>query len=156
MIKLRGFEIVKDSKRVNSGEIRLPKRASIHSAGYDFYMPRDVTIKANSTSEIIFFDVKAYMFTNEFLQIHIRSSLGVKRGINLANGTGIIDRDYYNNPDNDGNIGLSFRNNTNEDVHIKRGERVAQGIFMEYATADNSCVNEEYEERTGGFGSSGK
>lgn len=155
MIKLRGFEIVKDCKRVNSGEIRLPKRASIHSAGYDFYMPRDVIIMANSTSDIIFLDVKAYMSTNEFLQIHIRSSLGIKKGITLANGTGIVDGDYYNNPDNDGNIGISFRNNTDKDIYLKRGDRVAQGIFCEYMVADTTGAN-EHEERTGGFGSSGK
>lgn len=91
MEKLRGFEVVKDSMRKTKGEIILPKRATKHSAGYDFYLPEDVTIPAHGTSKMIPTDVKAYMQENEVLMLYVRSSIGIKKGLVLSNGTGIID-----------------------------------------------------------------
>ena len=71
---------------------------------------------------MIFTDIKAYMEADEVLTTHVRSSIGMKRGLVLANTTGIIDSDYYSNPDNDGNIGFMLRNLTDKEVVIKAGE----------------------------------
>ena len=85
---------------------------------------------------------------------YIRSSIGVKKGVVLSNGTGIIDASYYSNPDNDGRIGISLYNTSDKEVHLLAGDRIAQGVFMQYLVADDEAVLNE--ERAGGFGSSGK
>lgn len=151
--KLRGFEVVKDDMRKTEGEIKLPTRASKHSAGYDFYLPYEVTIPPHCSTGIIPTDVKAYMQEGEVLMLYVRSSIGIKKGLVLANGTGIVDRDYFSNPDNDGNIGIALRNDTNKTVVLEKGERIMQGVFVKYLVADDDDVKDE---RTGGFGSSGQ
>ena len=94
------------------------------------------------------------MLDDEYLEIVPRSSTGFKKGLMLINTCAIIDSDYYNNVDNDGNIGFKFKNLTNETVEIKAGQRILQGIFKKYLTTDNDdCMNEN---RHGGFGSSNK
>ena len=106
MNKIRGFEIVRNEMRKNKEvNISLPTRGTKSSAGYDFYSPIDTTIKPHE-KQVIWTDIKSYMQENEVLMIYVRSSIGIKKGLVLANGTGIIDKDYYNNSDNDGNIGI--------------------------------------------------
>lgn len=151
-MKLRGFEVVREDMRKTKGEIVLPQRCTKHSAGYDFYLPEDVTIPAHKTSGMIPTDVKAYMQEDEVLLLYVRSSIGIKKGLVLANGTGVIDSDFYSNSSNDGNIHLSLRNETNEDITLKAGERVMQGVFVPFLKADNGNSNNE---RTGGTGSTG-
>lgn len=141
------------TKRVNEIEPILPIRKTSGSAGYDFFIPVDIKIKAGESSPLVFLDIKAKMPEDVFLSLHIRSSLGIKKGLQLANVTGIIDSDYYNNPDNEGNIGIKIKNTGTSDVFLKKGESVAQGIFLKYLTTDNDVANES---RTGGFGSTGK
>jgi dUTP pyrophosphatase len=85
--------------------------------------------------------------------LYVRSSIGVKKGLVLSNGTGIIDASYYSNPDNDGRIGISLFNTSNKEVQLLAGERIAQGVFIQYLEADEDSVLNK--ERTGGFGSSG-
>lgn len=166
MAKARGFEVVKDDNRINLQyvtalgkalrvlpDITLPTRADARSAGYDFYNPVDVQILPNEQTTI-FTDVKAYMQEDEVLKIYPRSSLSTKKGIVLANTTGIIDASYYGNPDNDGNIGIVLKNTSHKAVNISAGERIAQGIFTKYLTADVDTPLKE--EREGGFGSSGE
>ena len=70
------------------------------------------------------------------------------------NGVGVIDSDYFNNPDNEGEIGFAFYNITDKPVTIKAGEKLGQGVFTTYLTADNEVC--PTNERTGGFGSTGK
>lgn len=65
---------------------------------------------------------------------------------------GIIDADYYNNEDNEGHIMLGLYNTTDSDVTLAKGERVAQGIFYKYLTADGDSADAT---RSGGFGSTG-
>lgn len=131
----------------------LPTRKTRKSAGYDFYLPCDVHLKPRSTSKIIPTNVKAAMPEDEVLLLFIRSSIGIKKNIVLANGTGIIDADYYSNPDNDGNIGIALQNNSDDHVYLKKGERIMQGVFVKYGVCDSDeCENE----RTGGFGSTGQ
>jgi dUTP pyrophosphatase len=131
----------------------LPKRKTAKSAGYDFVLPCDVRLNPRSVSAIIPTNVKAFMPDDEVLMLYIRSSIGIKHHVTLANGTGIIDADYFSNPDNDGNIGICLQNNSNEIVSLKKGERIMQGIFVKYAVCDSDDTNEV---RKGGFGSTGK
>lgn len=131
----------------------LPKRKTAKSAGYDFVLPCDVRLNPHSISAIIPTNVKASMPDDEVLMLYIRSSIGIKHHVTLANGTGIIDADYFSNPDNDGNIGICLQNNSNEIVSFKKGERIMQGIFVKYAVCDSDDTNEV---RKGGFGSTGK
>ena len=99
--------------------------------------------------------VKAYMQPDEYLGMHIRSSMAVKKHIMLVNNVGIIDADYYNNPDNEGHIMVALLNMGTEPVHLPKGERVAQGIFYKYLVADGDAAQEKAA-RSGGFGSTGR
>ena len=147
----RGFRVVKNSARTTDGEITLPVRSDPRSAGYDFYSPVDIVIPPNE-SRLFFTDVKSYMEDNEVLMLYVRSSMG-KIPVVIANGTGIIDSSYYDNPDNDGNIGFRLLNLGKEDYVIHKGDRIGQGVFMKYLiTDDDNAIGE----RCGGFGSSGK
>lgn len=167
-MKKRGFEVVAAYKEQ---EINLPKRATKNAAGYDFEAAADIVIPAvwkqviqhftNGTETtgkilkpvLVPTGIKAYMGTDEYLQLANRSSNPLKRFITLSNGIGVIDRDYYNNPDNEGHIMFQFSNFGLTDVTIKKGERIGQGIFLPFLKADNDQADTE---RTGGFGSSGK
>lgn len=167
MGKLRGFEIVRDSARTaydvftdekkNKHQfpktITLPTRTDPHSAGYDFYVPKDFELLPTQKT-ILFTDVKAFMQPDEVLEIYIRSSLAIKQGLMLSNNVGIVDSSYYNNEGNDGNIGIALVNTSGKVIHLKEGDRVAQGIFKHFLVADEDVPTSEA--RTGGFGSSGK
>lgn len=145
--KVRGFELVKDAP----ADTILPRRSTKGSAGYDFYAPYDIILTPHSCSKLVFLNVKAYMQPDEKLQMYIRSSLAVKSNITLET-SGLIDSDYYSNPDNDGNIGVKFRNNGDAPIIITKGTRCCQGVFGKYLVADGDDVNET---RTGGYGSTG-
>lgn len=148
---MRRFELVKDEFRKHVGvDIILPQRSTKHSAGYDFYLPCDVRILPYERTKIIATDVKAKMEEDEVLLLFVRSSIGIKKGLVLSNGTGVIDSDYYSNEDNDGNIGISLYNTTDETVYLKKGERVMQGVFVKYLSTDNDDTDTE---RNGGIGS---
>lgn len=144
---VRGFEVVTNEKRKTKGEIRLPSRATAKSAGYDFFSTVDLMLSPGKPT-IVWTDVKAFMPENELLQLHVRSSMG-KVPVILANGTGIIDSDYYSNPDNDGNIGIMLLNLSSHLHEIKKGDRIAQGVFVRFYTAEDGVETE----RSGGFGS---
>lgn len=165
--RLRGFESVKESaiqnfeiftdekgvKHYFPKEVKLPTRADRRSAGYDFYVPKDIQLLP-AQKTIIFTDVKAYMQEDEVLNIYIRSSLGIKNGLMLCNNVGIIDSSYYNNEGNDGNIGIALINTTGVSVTLKAGDRFAQGVFQKFLQADEEEILQS--ERIGGMGSSGK
>lgn len=166
MTKVRGFEEVKESARKHGQKVKahgqeillhprtiLPQRADKGSAGYDFATPVAFQLTPGE-SKVVFTNVKAYMQEDEVLKVFIRSSLAVKKGVVLANGTGIIDASYYNNPSNDGNIGLALLNTTGQSVSFEAGERIGQGIFVKYLEADSDETL--HESREGGFGSSGQ
>ena len=148
--KIRGFEVVSDEFRKHPNvEIQLPTRGSKISAGYDFYLPCDLILQPGEKT-CVWSDVKAYMQEGEVLMLHVRSSIGIKKGLMLSNITGVIDADYYNSPNNDGNIGIALYNYSNETVELKRGERICQGVFIPFLVADNGNTDKE---RTGGIGS---
>lgn len=117
------------------------------------FPPERIVVPPFGKSSVISTDVKAYMQEGEVLILHVRSSIGIKRGLTLSNCTGVIDKDFYSNPDNDGNICFVLQNNTDKKQVIEKGERVMQGIFMPFLIADD---DETTAERLGGIGSSGK
>ena len=146
----RFFEVVKNEFRKNKGEIKLPTRASKNSAGYDFYSPIDIAVQPNEMV-MIWTDVKAHMYYDNALFIIPRSSMG-KHPIMISNTVGLIDSDYYNNPDNDGNIGFRLLNLGTTPYEVKVGDRIGQGVFIKYGTTKDDTTTIK---REGGFGSSG-
>ena len=153
MSKIRGFERVTGcNKKTENNEIKLPERSTKDSAGYDFFSPVNVTIEPGQKA-LIWTDVKAYMQSQEVLIIDVRSSMGMKKDLMLSNTIGVIDKDYYNNESNEGNIGINLRNVGTQPVTIEIGDKIAQGIFIPYLIADSGNTEDT---RTGGIGSTGK
>ena len=150
---MRKFEIVKDDAIMYGvKDITLPKRGTKYAAGYDFYSPIDVVVEPHS-KQIIFSNVKADMNEDEFLMLVPRSSMG-KKDISIANTVGIIDKDYYSNPTNDGNIGIFIKNNGDQPFEIKKGDRLVQAVFLKYLTTDDDNVDDRV--RQGGYGTTGR
>lgn len=150
-MKLRGFEKIAKYADV---DFQMPERKTQKSAGYDFCLPEDVMLEPGKL-QLVPTGVKAYMQDDEYLGMHIRSSMAVKKRIMLVNNVGIIDADYYNNEDNEGHIMLALLNMGSEPVALPKGERVAQGIFYNYLVADGDA-DAEKAVRGGGFGSTSK
>ena len=149
-MRKRGFEIISDYK---DKDIHLPVRKTAKSAGYDLEAAQDKLIKAGQRG-VIATGLKAYMQDDEYLGIHIRSSLAFKKHLNLINSQGVVDADYYNNPDNEGHIMIGLINFGTEDVFIQKGMRIAQAIFYKFLTVDDDIANDSI--RQGGFGSTGE
>ena len=131
--------------------IKIPTRATEGSAGYDFVCPFDLTIKPGEMIKVPT-GIRCFIESNYVLQIYPRSSIGIKYQVCLANTVGIIDSDYYN-AKNEGHIITALVNRGDKDFVINKGDRIVQGIFVEYHTADEKEVTTK---RTGGFGSSNK
>ena len=174
----RGFQVVSAYQEAG---LTLPKRQTKQAAGYDFAAATDFTLpsiwKGNfikvlyklrqakrylTVGELDRADeslkpylvptgIKAYMQPDEVLILVNRSSGPLKRRLILPNGVGIIDADYYDNPANEGEIFVQLVNYGLRDYHIKKGERIAQGIFVPYLVADQEEVPQA--KRSGGFGS---
>ena len=143
------FEYV---SKISNPEFDLPKRATLNSAGYDFFCPEDVIIQPKEI-KLIMTGVKCELLSDQVLILANRSSNPKKKNLVLMNGIGVIDADYYNNPDNEGEIGFPFFNFSDEPVEIKKSEKLGQGIIMSYIkTEDDFTINT----RTGGFGSTDK
>ena len=179
-------------------DIPLPKRSTAKSAGYDISIihplvyslvkENDLTLEeawnaVKGSHEEIFYlpegktnyvfptGIKACMENNNVLMLFIRSSVGIKQGIKLSNQTGIIDADYYNNPDNEGHIMVALdipeRLIPDKEPSLFTKEynmarflqfdgptmRICQGIFVDYQTTDD---DEASGDRTGGIGSTGR
>jgi len=131
----------------------MPIRATKKSAGYDLMLKEDVTLDAGK-KKLVFTDVAIELDHDKVAELHIRSSVGVKKGVVLSNGTGIIDADYYMNESNQGNIGIPLWNTSNKKVKFKKGERIAQLIIKQYFTVVDEVIGSHG--RQGGFGSTGK
>jgi len=164
-MRKRGFEIVSKFK---NEDINLPVRKTNASAGYDFEAAESLIVPSiwKILAEKVFVGeatglkatliptgIKSYMLDDEYLQLSIRSGTALKTGLILANGVGIVDSDYYNNPDNEGHIMFPVHNLGFRDKLIKKGERVGQGLFLKYLKVDDDVSNGT---RTGGFGSTDK
>lgn len=164
-MRKRGFEIVSNFKKK---DINLPVRKTNASAGYDFEAAESLIVPSiwKVLAEKVFVGeatglkatliptgIKSYMLDDEYLQLSIRSGTALKTGLILANGVGIVDSDYYNNPDNEGHIMFPVHNLGFKDKLIKKGERIGQGLFLNYLKADDDMSDGV---RTGGFGSTDK
>lgn len=130
--------------------IMLPERKTTGSAGYDFFSPISFTLKPGEYITIPT-GIRCGIDNNWVLKIYMRSGLGFKYALRLANGTGIIDNDYYGS-DNEGHIMIKLINDSaiQKIVEVKAGDGIAQGIFIPYGlTVDDHTGGI----RNGGFGS---
>ncbi len=128
----------------------LPKRKTKFSAGYDIFSLFDYTIKPKEFLTIPT-GIKVKCESDEVFLIVNRSSLGFKYNIRLVNQVGVIDADYYNNPENEGHFFIKIQNEGDKEVKIAKGSSVAQGIFTKFLTV--SAEEEIESTRMGGLGS---
>ena len=136
--------------------IKLPKRATKYSAGYDFYVSGDGAILSENSGIIptgIRWVCDKEEDKNKVLQLYPRSGIGFKTGVRLMNTVGIIDADYWEG-NNEGHIMVKLHNPMDSPLHVKDGEAIVQGVITEYHTCDNE--EEIVEKRTGGMGSTDK
>ena len=153
MKKVRGFEVAKGWEDKN---INIPVRKTAKSAGYDVEAAEDVVIpvfESGCKPTLIHTGLKAYCQDDEWYMLANRSSNTGKRKLVLANGIGIIDADYYCNPDNDGEFMYAYYNIGTEPLEIKKGDVIGQVVFQKFLVADNDNATGE---RTSGFGSTDK
>ena len=133
--------------------IRLPKRATAGSAGYDFFAPAEFTLKPSETVKIPT-GIRVEMQPEWVLKCYPRSGLGFKYRLQLNNTVGIIDSDYFYS-DNEGHMFIKITNDSNEDktLELPKGAGVVQGIFLPFGiTLDDASSGQ----RNGGFGSTDK
>ena len=152
-MRTRGFEIAAgwEDKGIN-----LPIRKTKCSAGYDVEAAEDIIIPVFTPGckpTLIHTGLKAYCMEDEWYMLANRSSNPGKKKLVLANGIGIIDADYYGNPDNDGEFMYAYYNIGTEPLEIKKGEIIGQVVFQKFLTVDNDNATAE---RIGGFGSTSK
>ena len=171
------FELV--SKFADQTDL-LPKRSTKFSAGYDFFVAEDIVVPSyqkifkglNFTEDeplslgfvsgltssykcrptLVPTGVKAYLPEGTYLQLAVRSSCPLKHWLILGNGVGIVDCDYYNNPDNEGHIFFMIMNLFPQDILLHRGDRIGQGIILPYCLAEGDSTTAA---RVGGYGSTG-
>lgn len=170
------FEVV--SKYKDAG-LSLPVRATTNAAGYDLAAAEDIIIppymehfdkmnKLNSYSiftldemaaltkkisakpTLISTGMKCHLDSDKYLELVVRSSSPLKYWIICANSVGVIDADYYNNPDNEGEIFLQVINLSPFPIKIQKGEKIAQGIIKQYCLTEGDNATAK---RKGGFGS---
>ena len=133
--------------------IRLPKRATTGSAGYDFFAPHDFTLHPGETTKILT-GIRVWIADGWVLKLYPRSGLGFKFRLQFNNTVGIIDSDYYGS-DNEGHIQAKLTNDSKEGktLTVAAGTGFSQGIFVEYGiTVDDDAT----DVRNGGFGSTTK
>lgn len=151
-MKTRGFEIAKgwEDKGIN-----LPKRSTANAAGYDIEAAEDIIIepfKNGVKPTLIPTGLKAYCAKDEWFMLANRSS-GPKKGLMFPHAFGIIDSDYYGNETNDGHLFVQCINIKDEPITIKKGDVIAQALFMKYLITDDDNASGV---RKGGFGSTDK
>jgi dUTP pyrophosphatase len=132
-------------------DIILPRRATVGSAGYDFFAPKEYSLAPNETAKIPT-GIRVEIENGWVLKIYPRSSLGFKYRLSLDNTVGIIDSDYFY-ADNEGHIFIKMTNCGDKPLVIEKGKAFAQGIFVEYGITYDDEVTAT---RNGGFGSTNK
>lgn len=133
--------------------LKLPRRATVGSAGYDFFAPFDITLAPGETAKIPT-GIRVRIAEGWVLSLYPRSGLGFKYRLQLDNTVGIIDSDYYNS-DNEGHIFAKITNNSNDGktLTIGAGTAFMQGIFTEYGITEDDDADGV---RNGGFGSTSR
>lgn len=170
-----GSDIIPRTDEKNYNKIAKPERSTKNSAGYDFKLPFDIDIPANTPVIIptgIIADLNSLMYKanlndddlnneestviipvsimNRYLAIYPRSSLGFKYGMKLLNSVGIIDSDYAHNESNEGHIMIGFE--TSKPMRLEQGTKFCQGIIQTYMLMADDISDGE---RIGGIGSTG-
>ena len=151
-MKLRGFEV---AKGFEDKDIHLPKRSTMHAAGYDVEAAEDVIIPVYHPGvkpTLIPTGLKAYCMDDEWYMLVNRSS-GPKKGFIMANSIGVVDSDYYENESNDGHFYFQYINCSDHDIEVKKVMLLDKLFFQKYLTVDN---DEASGIRKGGFGSTDK
>lgn len=130
--------------------LKLPKRATVGSAGYDFFSPLTFTLMPGETLKIPT-GIRVEIHEGWVLMLFPRSGLGFKYRLQMNNTVGIIDSDYFYS-DNEGHIFIKLTNNSNEgkSVTVEAGQGFAQGLFMPFGITEDDNVTDI---RNGGFGS---
>ena len=149
MISKNKFEIVEKFKDLGL-KIEIPTRKTTGSAGYDIRIIRGGKIKPGET-KVFDTGLKVSIEDGYFLSLNVRSSVGIKMNLMLANTVGVIDSDYYNNDENEGHIMVALTNFGSRTQWVQDGERVVQGIFIKYGTTIDEVGPKE--KRIGGIGS---
>ena len=153
-VAIFGDEIEKGCiKNIYDG-LRLPRRSTTGSCGYDFFSPFEFILEEPNAELIIPTGIRAIMDDDKFLMITPRSGLGTRHYMRLANTIGIVDSDYSKS-DNEGHIFIKYRleNHNSDSVNVKTGMAIAQGIFMNYLKTNDDDADGV---RNGGFGSTDK
>lgn len=170
-IRKRGFEVARGFERTG---VKLPIRSTKTSAGFDFEAAEDVYIAplwkqilkgaresyGRDDDKLQDFvrptkvktGIKAYMGDDEFLGLFSRSSLPFTKFLILVDGVGVVDSDYYGSEREDGHIFFQFLNFGLFTVKIRKGERIGQGVFMNFLDADDGKCRKLDVKRTGGSG----
>lgn len=146
-----GFYLV--SKYVDQTDL-LPARQTSQAAAYDFRAAADYTLppfQPGTKPILVPTGVKVKLEPNQVLLCFNRSSNPLKRNLFLANSVGVIDADYFDNETNEGEIFASFYNYGTKNYQIQRGDRIMQGMIVNYETLSNAITRNR--QRTGGFGS---
>lgn len=117
-------------------EYNLPKRETKYAAAYDFEALFDYTLEPGEIKNIPT-GIKVNMEDDDVLLLIDRSSMGFKYNVRMCNQVGVIDKDYYNNKDNEGHMWIRIQNEGNKPYRVKKGEGIIQGMFVKYLTVDN-------------------
>ena len=168
--------------RFNEIDLPLPVRKTAQSAGYDFVVAEDIIIppyaemsekmwankpayvpslneaaaiikEAKAKVTLVSTGMKCQLDEGTYLELSVRSSCPLKHWLILGNSVGIIDADYYNNPDNEGEIFFQIINLAPFPIKLKRGDAIGQGIIKPYLTTEDDIATGT---RIGGFGSTDK
>ena len=151
-MKKRGFEIAKGWE---DKDIHIPVRKTAHAAAYDIEAAENITIpiyKPGIKPTLIPTGLKAYCMDDECYFLISRSG-GPKKGLLTPHGFGLIDADYYENPDNDGHFMVQVFNCSDKELKIKKGDAIAQVMFTKFLITDDDNAKGI---RKGGFGSTDK
>lgn len=151
-MRTRGFEI---AKGYEDKDIHIPVRKTANAAAYDIEAAEDTIVpvyKPGIKPTLIPTGLKAYCQPDECYLLLSRSG-GPKKGLLTPHGLGLIDADYYENPTNDGNLLVQVFNCSDHELLIKKGEAIAQVMFLKYLICDNDNAQGK---RKGGFGSTDK
>lgn len=140
------YNMIEDVLENLATEVKPDEYISLENLG-------DITKQANYRPTLVSTGVKCKLDPGTYLELSVRSSTPLKYWLILANGVGVIDKDYYNNPSNEGEIYLQIMNLSPFNVLIKKGEAIGQGIIKPYLTTEDDDASGE---RIGGFGSTSK
>ncbi len=147
-MKTRGFEI---AKGYEDKDIHIPVRKTTHAAAYDIEAAEDTIVpvyKPGIKPTLIPTGLKSYCQPDECYLLLSRSG-GPKKGLLTPHGLGLIDADYYENPTNDGHILVQVFNCSDHELLIKKGDAIAQDLFLKYLICD---IDSAQGKRKGGFG----